>query len=64
MRKSVLAIWPRKVREEPEKVPLYEPEKWGQEEEVLKLRLQEVVRRPSERLHELLPGLDLKRLVL
>lgn len=65
MRKSVMAIWPRKIREEfIEPVRIIEPERWVQEEEVLKNRLQHETRRPGERLHELLPGLDLKRLVL
>jgi|GEM_PF-5518687 len=63
MRKRALAaIWPRKLREEPEQV--FQPEKWVQEEEVLKLRLQERSEPPREKFHQLLPGLDLKKLVL
>ncbi|NJM09685.1 MAG: hypothetical protein HC883_01945 [Bdellovibrionaceae bacterium] len=64
MRKRALALWPRKLREEPEQALLNEPEKWVQEEEVQKLRLQEESQHPNERLQQLLPGMDLKRLVL
>jgi len=64
MRKRALALWPRKLREEPQPVLINEPEQWVQEEEVHKLRLQEESETPRESLHRLLPGMDLKRLVL
>ncbi len=71
MRKSILTIWPRTwtwtwpQREELiEPIQFFETERWVQEEEVLKLRLQEETRRPGERLQQLLPNLDLKRLIL
>lgn len=60
MRKRALALWPKK-KEEPQ---AEKPEKWVQEEEVQKLRLQVNLENPRERLQELVAGMDLKRLVL
>ncbi len=61
MRKRALAAWPRKkepIREAPA------AELWVQEEEVRKLELQKTKESPREKLQQLLPGMDLKRLVL
>ena len=60
MRMRALALWPKK-KEEPQAQQL---EKWVQEEEVQKLRLQVKLENPRERLQQLVPGMDLKRLVL
>lgn len=61
MRKRALAAWPKK------KEPIREAqvaEQWVQEEEVQKLKLQERNESPREKIQQLLPGIDLKRLVL
>jgi hypothetical protein len=62
MRKRALALWPKQKKEP---IPAEQPDQWVQEEEVQKLRLQQV-NNPShrEKLQQLLPGVDLKRWVL
>ena len=58
MRKAVMAIWPRKPVEAEKP-----PDKWIQEEEAHKIRLQQPQPQARERLNQLAMGLDMKRLL-